>query len=146
MTNKSKKILKKMSWVIISFILLEGILIIALVSINTLSHYKLEITTSLLLENIKQTFTHLVGFVKNNIAEKNPFFIIGTIFSIIYSLYTNSRNLNKKEGWETEDSNTYHGSARWSNLKEIFDTTNFIKQPKSKVQSDFKKSLEKEGK
>lgn len=146
MNNKGKKILKKISWVLISFILLEGILIIALVSINTLSQYKLEIKTNLLLENMKHTFTHLVPFVKSNIAEKNPFFIIGTIFSLIYSLYTNSRNPNKKEGWETEDSNTYHGSARWANLKEIFDTTNFIKQPKNKVQSDFKKSLEKERK
>jgi len=146
MNNKGKKILKKISWVIISFILLEVILIIALVSINTFSQYKLEITTSLLLENINYSFTHLVSFINSNVTEKNPFFIIGTLFSIIYALYTNSRNLNKKEGWETEDSNTYHGSARWAQLKELFDTTNFIKQPKSKIQSDFKKSLEKEGK
>lgn len=146
MTNKSKAIVKKISWIIISFILLEGIVILALVSINTLSQYKLEITTNLLLENIKHTFTHLAIFIKNNIEEKNPFFIIGTLFSILYALYTTSRKPSKKEGWETEDSNAYHGSARWATLKEIFDQKNFLKQSKSSVQSDFENSLKKEGK
>ena len=146
MNDKSKAVTKKIVWIILSFVLLEAIVITALVAIHTLSQYKLEITTNVLLDNIKHTFTHLIVFAKNNLEEKNPFFIIGTIFSILYALYTTNRNATKKEGWETENSNAYHGSARWATIKEIFDTTNFLKQSKSKVQSDFENSLKREGK
>lgn len=145
MSNKRKAIIKKISWVVLSFILLEILVILAVVSINTLSQYKLDITTQLVLENIKMAFMNLMAFIKNTIEEKNPLFIIGTLFSLLYSIYTVSRKPSKKEGWETEDSNAYHGSARWATLQEIFDHKNFLKQSKSTVQSDFANSLKQEG-
>lgn len=145
MSNKRKAIIKKISWLVLSFVLLEVLVILAVVSINTLSQYKLDITTQLVLENIKMAFMNLMAFIKNTIEEKNPLFIIGTFFSLLYSIYTISRKSSKKEGWETEDSNAYHGSARWATLQEIFDHKNFLKQSKSTVQSDFANSLKQEG-
>lgn len=143
MNTKNKAILKRISWVIVSFLLLEAIIITALVGLTTLSQYKLDITSTVLLENIKDTFMHLGTFIGKNLVEKNPFFIVGTIVALLYSLYINSKGHSKKDGWETEESNTYHGSARWARLKEIFNTTNFVKQPKDTIQSDFNKSLKK---
>ena len=144
MNTKSKALLKKMSWIIVTFLLLEAIIITALVGLNTLSQYKLDITSDVLLENFKNTFTHLGVFIKNSWEEKNPFFIIGTIVAILYSLYANSKTNSKKEGWETEDKNAYHGSARWGSLKELFKTPNFFKQQKDSIQADFMKSLKEE--
>ena len=144
MNTKSKAILKRMSWIIVSFLLLEAMIITALVGLNTFSHYKLDLTSAVLLENFKYTFAHVGMFIKNNWEEKNPFFIIGTIVALVYSLYANSKRTSKKEGWETEERNTYHGSARWGTLKELFQTPNFLRKSKESIQADFKNSLTKE--
>ena len=144
MNTKSKALLKKMSWIIVTFLLLEAIIITALVGLNTLSQYKLEITSTVLVDNITNTFTHLGTFIKSNWEEKNPFLLIGTIVALVYSLYANSKTNSKKEGWETEDKNAYHGSARWGSLKELFKTPNFFKQQKDSIQADFMKSFKEE--
>ena len=144
MNTKSKAMLKKISWIIVSFLLLEAIIITALVGLNTLSEYKLDITSTVLVENITNTFTHLGTFIKSNWEEKNPFLMIGTMVALVYSLYANSKRTSKKEGWETEERNTYHGSARWGTLKELFQTSNFFKKSKESIQTDFKNSLTKE--
>lgn len=135
-----KPIIKKIFWLTVSFLLLEIIVISALVSLNILNEYKLDITTTLLLDQFQHTFTHLGTFIQSNWQERNVFFIGGTILSFLYAIFTTWKGSSKKEGWETEDSNTYHGSAHWARANEIFDKDNFLKKSKSKVLSDFEKS------
>lgn len=143
MNEKAKKILKILLLVVVTFVILEALLISALEVLYTLSEYKLEISTELILDNLKNTFTNLRAYIETNWEEKNPFFIIGSIVILLYSLYANKGSLTKKDGWETEDKNAYHGSARWARLSEIFDNQNFLKKSKATIQTEFSKSLKK---
>lgn len=138
--SKIKEILKRMLFIIVTFLILEALLILALEAIYTLSEYKLDITVDLYIENITNVFTNLGSYIQTNWEQKNPFFLIGTGVIAIYSLYVPFAN-KKKKGWETELDNAYHGSARWARENEVVDKENFIKQSKRQVQSDFYKSL-----
>ena len=55
--------------------------------------------------------------------------IKGTIAVFIYSLVANKKSF-KKNGWDTEVDNAYHGSAHWAKEHEIFDKKNFLKATK----------------
>lgn len=138
-----KTIGKKIGWIIFSFILLELLLILAIITVNVLSEYKVDMTTNVLIGQYKDTFTQLPRFIQNNWQERNVLFIGGTIVSLIYSMYLAFNNRSKKEGWDTEARNTYHGSAHWAVASEIFDTKNFLNKNKKEVLSDFEESLKK---
>lgn len=138
-----KPIVKKIFWLILSFLLLETFVILALVSLNVVTEYKLDLTSNLLIDQFSYTFTHLGTFVKSNWEERNAFFIGGTVISFLYAIFTSWKGSSKKEGWKTEDQNTYHGSARWARTNEIFDNHNFLNKSKGKVLNDFEKSLQK---
>lgn len=139
--SKTKGLLKKIVWIVITFLFLEALLILALEAIYTLSEYKLDISTAVLMANIKDTFSHLGTYIQTNWEVKNPFFILGTGVAAIYSIFTH-RGKIEKEGWDTEESNAYHGSARWGKPQEVIDNKNFTKKSKKQVQSEFSKSLE----
>ena len=140
--SKMKGILKKVLWIVITFLFLETLLITVLEVIYTLSEYKLAINIEIIGTNLKETFTHLGSYIQTNWAQKNPFFILGTGVVFIYSIFTNKGKI-KKEGWDTEESNAYHGSARWGKPQEVVDNKNFTKKSKKQVQSEFHKSLER---
>lgn len=139
--SKTKGVLKKIVWIVITFLFLETLLILAMGAIYALSEYKLDISANVLMANIKDTFSHLGTYIQTNWEAKNPFFILGTGVAVIYSIFTH-RGKIKKEGWDTEESNAYHGSARWGRPQEVIDNKNFIKKTKRQVQTEFSKSLE----
>ena len=140
--SKMKGILKKVLWIVLTFVFLEALLIAALEVIYTLSEYKLAINTEIIGTHLKETFTHLRNYIQINWAQKNPFFILGTGVVFIYSVFTHMGKI-KKEGWDTEESNAYHGSARWGRPQEVVDNKNFTKKSKKQVQTEFQKSLER---
>ena len=139
--SKTKNIIMRIMFIIITFLILEALLILALEAIYTLSEYKLDITADIYIENITNVFSNLGSYLQINWVQKNPFFLIGTSVIALYSIYVPFAN-KKKKGWETELDNAYHGSARWARENEIFDKQNFEKKSKKKVQSEFYKSLE----
>lgn len=141
MNEKTKSILWKLLWFLLTFILIEVLVLLAISTINVLSEYKLDISVDLLLSEFKQVFTHLPSTLTMYWQEKNPLFILGTIFSLVYSLVIHKGNF-KKTGWETETENAYHGSAHWAKPFEVFDKKNFLKATKKEIQNDFLKSLE----
>lgn len=128
-------------WILVTFLLLETLLILATVSIETLGEYKLDINVDLLLERFKETFTNLPAFIGNSWEEKNPLFLIGTGIVLIYSLYVQISANKKKDSWKTEEELGYHGTARWARKKEIFDKENFLGKSKTTIQTEFEKSL-----
>lgn len=142
MNSKTKSILWKVFWIFLTFIFLELLLIFSITSLETLAEYKLDINLDIILNELRDTFFNIFSVIGNYWAEKNPLFIIGTIVFLIYTFILHKGKL-KKDGWETETDNTYHGSSRWAKGHEIFDSQNFIKQSKKQVQSEFLKSLQK---
>lgn len=137
-----KAVIKKLLWIIVTFIFLESLLITALELVYTLSEYKLEINTEVIISNLKVVFTDLKTYVLTNWEQKNPFFLIGTAVAFLYSIYTHKGKL-KKKGWETEDELGYHGSSRWATIAEVIDSKNFKGQTQKQVQKDFFNSLGK---
>lgn len=140
MSDKGKHVIKTSIWLIITFILLELLLLSAIVTLMTVAEFRLEITTDILLENLKNMFTHLPNTIKTFWQDKNPLFLLGTIAVFIYSLVAHKKSF-KKSGWDTEVDNAYHGSAHWAKEHEIFDKKNFLKATKKNIQSDFIQSL-----
>lgn len=142
MSDKSKSILKKIFWILLSFILLEILVTMIVYLVTLLDTYNIVtlFTTDQLAQSYKTLFTSSPTIIKGYIAERNKLFIIGTVIAFIYALVLNKGRL-KSDGWETENRNTYHGSARWATPSEIFDKQNFMKQPKNNVLSEFEQSL-----
>jgi len=130
-----------MLFIIVTFLLLESLLILALEAIYTLSEYKLDITVDLYIENITKVFTNLGSYIQTNWEQKNPFFLIGTGAIFIYSIVLHIKGKKRKSDWETQEEG-YHGSAKWSKPRDIIDNKNFEAQSKKEIQTNFYKSLE----
>jgi len=142
MNDTTKKILKKVLWIIITFLILELLLLSALEAVSVIIEYRLNISTDLIFSELSSMFQNLPSVVSNYWQERNPLFIIGTITIFIYTLILHKGKF-KKEGWETYENSGYHGSAHWGRNKEIIDNKNFISKSKKNVEKDFLKSLER---
>lgn len=142
MNDKTKSILWKIIWIVFSFLFLEMLVIAIVYLVTLLNTYNVVelLTTDQLINSYKHLLTNIPQTIKDYISERNVIFIIGSIIALVYSLVLNKGKL-KKDGWETENRNTYHGSARWAKPSEIFDKENFIKQQKNSVLSEFEQSL-----
>ena len=142
MNDKTKSILWKIIWIVFSFLFLEMLVIAIVYLVTLLNTYNVVelLTTDQLINSYKHLLTNIPQTIKDYIAERNKLFMIGTVIAFIYALVLNKGRL-KSDGWETENRNTYHGSARWAKPSEIFDKQNFIKQPKNNVLSEFEQSL-----
>lgn len=142
MNDKTKSILWKIIWIVFSFLFLEMLVIAIVYLVTLLNTYNIVelLTTDQLINSYKHLLTNIPQTIKDYISERNVIFIIGSIIALVYSLVLNKGKL-KKDGWETENRNTYHGSARWAKPSEIFDKQNFMKQPKNNVLSEFEQSL-----
>ena len=144
MNDFLKKTGKKLFWIIISFILLEILLLLALETIFLLSEYKLDISVDLILNEFLNMFSNIVSVITEYINERNPFFIIGTGVVFVYSLIL-TKGDKKKSGWESQLDTAYHGSAHWGTRKDIFDKKNFYNQSKKNIQKEFMNSLKYKG-
>lgn len=140
MNDTAKSLLKKFIWIVITILFLEAILLMALEALFILPEYKLDITGDIVIQEITAMFKNLPNVIQAYWQEKNPFFILGTAAILIYSLVLH-KGKSKKEGWDTEEKNAYHGSARWGTATDIFDKKNFQKQSKRDIQSEFMKSI-----
>ena len=134
---------KKFVWFLVSFILSEWCLLVVTQLIMTFSTFKLTMTNTILLESIKETVLHPIQEIQTLIETKNPLFIMGTIALFLYCAYVQIKLVmkEKKEGWEADERNQYHGSARWGREKEIFDGKNYLAQSKQDILKKFTASL-----
>lgn len=145
MNEKTKSFLSKFLWILLTFLLLELLVVAVTYLVSLLNTYNIVdlFTTDQLLQSYKELFTNLLQVVSGYINERNTIFIIGSIVAFIYALILNKGKF-KSDGWETENRNTYHGSARWAKNNEVFDKQNFLKQSKTSILSEFEQSLRKE--
>ena len=144
MNNFFNKVKKKLVWFLVSFILSVCCLVVLTQLILTLSEFKLSLTTTILLETVKETLLHPFQTIQTLIETKNPLFIMGTVGLFIYcaSVQIKLASKEKKEGWEADERNQYHGSARWAREKEIFDGKNYLAQSKQEILKNFTASLD----
>lgn len=132
--------MKKLLWFIISFLAFEIVIVIFIDLILLLSELKLSITTSAMMDSLKEIFLHPIQTIKGYIASGNPLFIFLTILNLFYSAFIQLRRKMKKDGWDIHEKNAYHGSARWAREKEIVDG-NFIVKSEKDVREAFLQSL-----
>jgi len=140
-----KQIAKRITIILVTFLLLEALLLSAIEVLITFSEVRLDISADIVLQNLQEMFVNIPTVISTYWQQRNPLFIVGTIVVFIYSIVLHKGSL-KKSGWDTETENAYHGSARWAKANEIFDKVNFHKSSKQKIQSEFKKSLNRSDK
>lgn len=140
MNETLKKTLKIILWIVITFVLLEMLLLSALELIYLLSEVKLDINVDLVFDTLGNLFANIPTVISSYVDEGNPFFLLGTLVIFVYSIFLNLNARNKNSEWETQ-SEGYHGSAKWSKQKDVFDNKNFESQSKRDIQSNFQKSL-----
>lgn len=142
MNDTTKNILKKACWIIITFLILELLLLSALEAVSVLTEYRLNISADLIFSELGTMFQNIFSVINNYWQERNPLFIIGTIAILIYTLILHKGKF-KKEGWETYENNAYHGSAHWGKNNEIVDKKNFISKTDKDIEKEFLNSLER---
>ena len=144
MNNFFNKVKKKLVWFLVSFILSVCCLVVLTQLILTLSEFKLSLTTTILLETVKETLLHPFQTIQTLIETNNPLFLMGTICLFLYcaSVQIKLASKEKKEGWEADERNQYHGSALWAREKEIFDGKNYLAQSKQEILKNFTASLD----
>ena len=103
---------------------------------------KFSFTTADLWRVMAETARHPIQTAQQLLAARNPLFLIGSLVIILYGIYVQIRFYRgKKEGWEVDEQNQYHGSARRARPKEIFDGQNFVAKSQSEILSAFSESL-----
>lgn len=132
--------MRKLLWFFVSFLVFEIVIVVFIDLILLLSELKLAITTSAMMDRLKEVFLHPIQTIKGYIASGNPLFILLTILNLFYSSCIQLRRKTKKDGWDIHEKNAYHGSARWAKEKEILDG-NFIAKSEKDVREIFLQSL-----
>ncbi|MBC1228622.1 hypothetical protein [Listeria booriae] len=141
MKEGQKKFIKKCLWVIIPFLIVVYLFVLLGHSAGVVLTYKTNLTQALLYDEIRYAMLHPWIYVHTYIQDKNPIFILGLSFVLIYFIYVQFKNKSKKDGWEADEKKGYHGTARWAKTSEIFDGKNFIAQSKAEVWATFQASL-----
>lgn len=132
--------MKRLIWVFVSFLAFEIVIVAFIDLILLLGELKLGLTTSAMMDSLKEVFLHPIQTIKGYIASRNPLFIILTLLNLFYSAFIQLRRKSKKDGWDIHEKNAYHGSARWAKEKEILDG-NFIAKSEKDVRETFLQSL-----
>lgn len=108
----------------------------------TFSVLKFDFTTADLGRVVQETAFHPLQTAQQLIAVRNPLFLMGSVIILVYGIYVQIRFYRgKKEGWEVDEKNQYHGSARWARPKEIFDGQNFVAKSQADILNEFSESL-----
>lgn len=137
-----KKIGKRFLWYAITVLVSLLCLLILTQLLVTFSALKFDFTTNDLWRVVQETMFHPIQTVQQLLAARNPLFLIGSLLILLYGIYVQFRFYRgKKEGWEVDEQNQYHGSARWARPKEIFDGQNFVAKSQSEILNAFSESL-----
>lgn len=132
--------MKKLLWFFISFLAFELVIIAFVEGLLLLSELKLELTIKAIVLRLKEVLLHPVNTITRYVENRNPLWILLTLFNLFYSAFIQIRRKTKKDGWDIHEKNAYHGSARWAKEKEILDG-NFITKSKKDVREEFLQSL-----
>lgn len=132
--------MKKLLWFFISFLAFEIVIVAFVEGLLLLSELKLELTTQAIGLRLKEVLLHPITTIRGYVENRNPLWILLTLFNVFYSAFIQIRRKTKKDGWDIHEKNAYHGSARWAKEKEILDG-NFIAKSKKDVREAFLQSL-----
>lgn len=137
-----QKIGKRLMWYVVTVLISLFCLLIGVQLLLTFSELKFSFTSADLWRVIAETARHPIQTGQNLVADRNPLFLLGSLGIIVYGIYVQVRFYRgKKEGWEVDEQNQYHGSARWARPKEIFDGQNFVAKSQNDILTAFTDSL-----
>jgi len=84
----------------------------------TFMEHKFTLSSDIFMGAILQTATNPVGYIIEEIQQKNPLMILGGLGIILYTGYLSIKSLSKSHSWEVSEKNT-HGSAQYNTAKEL---------------------------
>jgi len=114
--------------------------LLAATLLMSLAEYKLDITADIVSDSIMQTVRHPVKFVSDAIAATNPFVIVGGLFIIVYTVFLYVKSYRKQKSWEIDKKDT-HGSATWTDRRELLDGGNYQLVNQKTFFSEWKNTL-----
>ena len=137
-----QKVGKRLMWYVITVLISLFCLLIGVQLLLAFSELKFSFTSADLWRVVAETTRHPIQAGQALVAARNPLFLLGSIGIILYGVYIQVRFYRgKKEGWEVDEQNPYHGSARWARPKEIFDGQNFVAKSQNDILAAFTDSL-----
>jgi len=109
-------------------------------ALMTFAEYKLDITSEMMLNSILQTAKHPFLYGIAAVEEENPLVIIGSIAIIGYVVFLYIKSFSKKKTWET-DKNDTHGSAKWTDKRDLVKDNNYHFIGYKHLYNEWKKSI-----
>lgn len=138
--EKDKPLFKRAIFYFIAMVIVLYLFILAVSMLMSLLHYKLDITGDIVIESVMQTIQHPFNFISKAISEKNPFVLGGSAFIIVYILFLYIKSYRKHKSWEIDKKDT-HGSAKWTDRRELLDGGNYQLSNQTSYFSDWGKTL-----
>lgn len=136
------KIGKRLIWYGITVLISLFCLLIGVQLLLAFSELKFSFTSADLWRVMVETARHPIQTGQELMTARNPLFLLGSLGVLIYGIYVQVRFYKgKKEGWEVDEDNPYHGSARWARPKEIFDGQNFVAKSQQDILAAFTDSV-----
>lgn len=137
-----QKVGKRLMWYVITVLISLFCLLIGVQLLLAFSELKFSFTSTDLWRVMADTARHPLQTGYALVTARNPLFILGSLGVLVYGIYVQVRFYKgKKEGWEVDEDNPYHGSARWARPKEIFDGQNFVARSQQDILAAFTESV-----
>lgn len=137
-----QKVGKRLLWYGVTVLISLFCFLILVELLLAFAELKFSFTTADLSRVMAETARHPIQIAQQLYGDRNPLFLVGSVVILLYGIYVQVRFYKgKKEGWEVDELNQYHGSARWARPKEIFDGQNFVAKSQADILNEFSESL-----
>ncbi len=137
-----QKIGKRLMWYGITVLISLFCLLIGVQLLLAFSELKFSFTSADLWRVLAETARHPIQTGQELVTARNPLFLLGSLGVLVYGIYVQVRFYKgKKEGWEVDEDNPYHGSARRARPIEIFDGQNFVAKSQQDILAAFTDSV-----
>ncbi|WP_413473931.1 hypothetical protein [Streptococcus parauberis] len=135
MTKKSLLIFN-----VVMFFLVEFIYLVLIQLFMTVVKFKLNLTNTIVMADIKNTCLHPIMTALRLIDGRNPLYILGSVLLAIYFIYLTLKQVHKTSSdWENSKKGT-HGTARWGAFKELIKDGNYKYISERNFFSEWKKT------
>lgn len=138
--EKERPLLKQIIFYLVILLILLCLFLILSTLLMTLVEHKLDVTGDIALNSVMETVRHPISYISSAINERNPIVIVGGLLIIGYTALLFFKSLAKKKSWEV-DKNDTHGSARWTDKKELLSSGDYHFASYSNFNSVWKETL-----
>ncbi|MGT2907203.1 hypothetical protein [Streptococcus dentiloxodontae] len=126
---------------VVTCIMLEYVYLLFVTAGKAVVDLKLNLTTAILSQEIKETAKHPIHAMLEYFTDKNWFFIIGMIAILLGMVFLTVKRIKELDKeWESSDGGT-HGTAKWGSFKSLVKDGNFKYKTEKQFFNEWRESL-----